>query len=284
MQIMVRLGEPLWRATGAMRLYLDFDASGTTVADVLARLAATYPDFERAFSGQTLGRPMPYQVFVNARLVSPGSEATRQLVDGDKLYLFLPAIGGADPAPLPRAFYLRDTLHVARELLGARLVRSLDGRRAGGRIVEVEAYVGEDDLASHAARGPTPRNQPMYRTGGCAYVYFIYGMVYCLNAVTEADGFPAAVLIRGLRPLEGVDLMAARRPGQPLRTLANGPGKLCQALDIDRRLNGHDLTQGIELWIEPGEPAADERIVATPRINVSGDDRARTVHWRWVLG
>ncbi len=282
MQIMVRLGEPLWRAAGAMRLYLDFDESDVTVADVLARLAASYPPFETAFRGDAFGRLMPYQVFVNARLVPPGGEALRPVVDGDKVYLFLPAIGGS-PAPLPREFYLRDTLLVARELLGSHLVRVLDGQRAAGRIVEVEAYVGEDDLASHAANGRTQRNRAMYGPGGFTYVYFIYGMHYCLNVVTETDGFPAAVLLRGIFPLEGIDLMAARRPGQPQRSYTDGPAKLCQALAIDRRLDGHDLTRGVELWIEPGEPVLDERIIATPRVNVSGDDRARTVLWRWAV-
>lgn len=283
MQIMVRLGEPLWRATGAMRLYLDFDSDKITVAGVLARLATSYPGFEPAYSGQALGRSMPYQVFVNARLVPPGTEDQRQLADGDKLYLFLPAIGGVDPAPLPQDFYLRDTLLVARELLGARLVRSLDGQRAGGRIVDVEAYIGEADLASHAARGPSDRNRAMYRAGGCTYVYFIYGMHFCLNAVTEADGFPAAVLIRGLWPLEGIECMVARRPRHPVRSLADGPAKLCQALAIDRSLDGHDLTRGVDLWIEPDEPVPDDHVIAAPRVNVSGDERARTVPWRWIL-
>jgi DNA-3-methyladenine glycosylase len=121
------------------------------------------------------------------------------------------------------------------------------------------------------------------RPADLAYVYFIYGMHYCLNVVTEAQGFPAAVLLRGILPLEGIDLMTARRPGQALRSLANGPAKLCQALAIDRRLDRHDLTQGVELWLEPGEPVRDDRIVATSRVNVSGDHRARTVLWRWAV-
>ena len=283
MQIMVRLGEPLWRAAGALRLYLDFAEGEVTVADLLARLGAAYPDFDAAFRGDALGRLLPYQVFVNARRVPLGGEAQRTLVDGDKVYLFLPAIGGVERAPLPREFYLRDTLLVARELLGARLVRTLDGQRAAGSVVEVEVYIGEDDLASHAAGGPSDRNRAMYEPGGYAYVYFIYGMHYCLNVVTEAGGFPAAVLIRGIHPLEGIDLMAARRPGQPLRSFTNGPAKLCQALAIDRRLDRHDLTQGVELWLEPGEPVRDEQIVATPRVNVTGDERARSVWWRWVV-
>ena len=144
-------------------------------------------------------------------------------------------------------------------------MRCIDGQRLGGRISEVEAYIGEDDKASHAARGRTDRNRPMYGAPGLAYVYFIYGMYFCLNVVTEREGLPAAILIRGIEPDEGVDLMAARRAGQPVGNLASGPGKLCQALAIDRALNGHDLTIGRALWIEPGEPVADAAVLATPR-------------------
>jgi DNA-3-methyladenine glycosylase len=197
--------------------------------------------------------------------------------------IFLPAVGGSDSLPLARGFYLRPTLAVARDLLGRTLVRDLDGRRLAGRISEVEAYVGEDDLASHAARGLTPRNRAMYGYGGLAYVYLIYGMHHCLNVVTEAEGFPAAVLIRGMQPLEGVAVMRANRTGRPLLALADGPAKLCQAMAIDRRLDGHDLTAGVGLWLEPGEPALDSAVAATPRVNVGGDQHARTIPWRFVL-
>ena len=186
-------------------------------------------------------------------------------------------------AALAQGFYRRPTLDVARDLLGRTLVRVLDGQRLAGRISEVEAYVGEDDLASHDARGLTPRNRPMYGPGGLAYVYLIYGMHHCLNAVTEGEGFPAAVLIRAMEPLEGVAAMQAQRGGRPLRDLTNGPARLCQALAIDRRLNSHDLTAGVGLWLEPGEPPPASAIVATPRINVGGDQRARTIPWRFVL-
>ncbi len=190
---------------------------------------------------------------------------------------------GGQAAVLTQDFFQRPTLDVARDLLGRTLVRALDGQRLAGRISEVEAYIGEDDLASHAACGLTPRNRPMYGPGGLAYVYLIYGMHHCLNAVTEEEGFPAAVLIRAIEPLEGAAVMQARRGGRPLRDLTNGPAKLCQALVIDRRLNSHDLTAGVGLWLEAGEPPPASAIVATPRINVGGDQRARTVPWRFVL-
>jgi DNA-3-methyladenine glycosylase len=283
MQILVRLGEPIRRLAGSIFVPLDFEAATISVADVLARLATAYPGFETTLRGDDLGRPSPYQIFVNARRVPAGDEAQTLLAAGDRVSIFLPAVGGADSTPLPRSFYLRPTLDVARDLLGRTLVRVLDGQRLAGRISEVEAYIGEDDLASHAARGLTPRNRAMYGHGGLAYVYLIYGMYHCLNVVTEAEGFPAAALIRGMQPLEGVAAMQANRAGRPGAGLADGPAKLCQALAIDRRLDGHDLTAGVGLWLEPGEPAPDSVIAATARVNVGGDQHARTIPWRFVL-
>lgn len=283
MRIMVRLGEPLWRAAGTQRLDLEFAGGRVTVADVVALLTVTYPPFAAAYRGEGLGRPWPYNLFVNARQVPADQEHEFELADGDKVYFFLPAVGGNGASgPLPRSFYQRPTLEVARSLLGQLLVRSVDGQRLSGRVREVEAYIGEDDQASHAARGRTERNRAMYAVGGTAYVYFIYGMHYCLNVVTEAEGFPAAVLIRRIEPVEGVEFMAARRPGQPRSRLADGPAKLCQALAIGRSLDGHDLTAGTDLWLEPGEPVPDDQVLITPRINVVGDERARTAPWRYV--
>jgi DNA-3-methyladenine glycosylase len=184
---------------------------------------------------------------------------------------------------LARTFYARDTVQVARDLLGRRLVRRLEGERLSGRIVETEAYVGEADAASHASRGQTARNAVMFGPAGHAYVYFIYGMHYCFNVVTEQEGFGAAVLIRALEPLEGIDAMRRHRHGRDGVELTNGPAKLCYALAIDRDLNGADLVQGDALWIESGEPLPQEDVASGPRVGVRGDKRALTVPWRfWV--
>ncbi|HHS96728.1 MAG TPA: DNA-3-methyladenine glycosylase, partial [Chloroflexi bacterium] len=153
---------------------------------------------------------------------------------------------------LRREFFDRDTLEVARDLLGRVLVRVLDGERLSGRIVEVEAYIGEDDRASHARFGPTERNAAMYGPPGHAYVYLIYGVHHCLNLVTGPEGFPAAVLIRALEPLEGVEQMRGLRGGRP--DLTNGPGRLCQALGIDLRFDGADLcAPDALLFVEEGQ-------------------------------
>ncbi len=184
--------------------------------------------------------------------------------------------------PLPRAFYARSAVEVAPDLLGKVLVREIEGRRLTGRIVEVEAYLGSEDAASHAFRGPTPRNRSMFGPPGHAYVYLIYGMHHCLNIVTGPEGDGQAVLIRALEPLEGIEIMRARRGGVPDRRLTNGPGKLCQALGIDKRLDGHDLCLGETLWLEAGRPPA-EPICAGPRVGVRGDDLALNRPWRFYL-
>ena len=184
---------------------------------------------------------------------------------------------------LGRDFYRRSTLTVARELLGQRLVRVVDGQRLSGLIVEVEAYIGEDDAACHAACGRTPRNEAMYGSPGHAYVYFIYGMHHCLNVVTEETGFPAAVLIRALEPLEGLDIMRRYRSGRPDRELTNGPAKLCQALAIDRGFNRVDLCTGEVLFIEEGRMVAQEEVGTSPRIGIKADELAMSVPWRFYL-
>lgn len=184
---------------------------------------------------------------------------------------------------LRRDFYRRSTLTVARELLGKRLVSVMGGQRLSGLIVEVEAYIGEGDAACHAARGRTPRNEAMYGPPGHAYVYFIYGMHHCLNVVTEEEGFPAAVLIRALEPLEGLEIMRRYRLGQPDRQLANGPAKLCQAMAIARGFNGVDLCTGEVLFIEEGRIVAQEEIGASPRIGIKTDELAKSVPWRFYI-
>lgn len=142
---------------------------------------------------------------------------------------------------MPRSFYERPTVEVARDILGKILVHG----RTAGRIVEAEAYLGEQDRAAHAWHGLTPRTRVLYGPPGHAYVYFIYGMYECLNFVAEPEGVPGCVLIRALEPLAGLDLMRRRRPkARSVHELASGPGKLTQAMGITRRLNGADLTRG----------------------------------------
>ena len=170
---------------------------------------------------------------------------------------------------LPREFYHRDTEVVARELLGAILeVHSSDGV-AAGRIVETEAYLGEHDLACHAAAGRTTRTEPLYGAPGIAYVYFIYGMYWCFNAVTRAENEPSAVLVRAVEPVEGIALMRRRRPrARREHDLTNGPGKLCLALGIGREHNGARLDRP-PILIRAGESIADADVVVTPRIGIT---------------
>jgi DNA-3-methyladenine glycosylase len=173
--------------------------------------------------------------------------------------------------PLPKSFYRRPAETVARDLLGRYLVRELDGERLALRLVETEAYLGSPDRASHAWAGRrTARNESLYLAGGHAYVYFIYGMHYCLNAVTGEAGVGSAVLLRAAEPVAGEERMrenrrltAKTRPGD----LAGGPGKICQALAIGRELDGVLLDRP-PLYIARGEPVAAGEVVASPRIGV----------------
>jgi DNA-3-methyladenine glycosylase len=172
-------------------------------------------------------------------------------------------------APLPKSFYDRPTEHVARDLLGTILEHRTPEGAAAGRIVETEAYIGEHDLACHAAAGKTSRTAPLYGPPGIAYVYFIYGMYWCFNAVTRRKGEPSAVLVRALEPVRGIELMRARRPrARNDIELTNGPGKLCLALDIGRKQNLADLRRS-SLVIRAGAPVANEEVVVTPRIGIT---------------
>ena len=184
---------------------------------------------------------------------------------------------------LAREFLAHDTLAVARELLGQRLVRVIGDRRLSGRIAEVEAYIGEEDAACHASAGRTKRTEVMYGPPGYAYVYFIYGMHHCLNVVTEGEGFPAAVLIRAIEPEEGLEIMRANRPGRSDTELTNGPAKLCQALCIDRRLNGVDMCTSNELFLEKSGSGSQTDVEATPRVGVRGDEVALNALWRFIV-
>ena len=186
---------------------------------------------------------------------------------------------------LRREFYTRpNVLTVARELLGKLLVvPAKNGRRISGMIVEAEAYRGPQDRASHAYGGRrTNRTETMYDLGGTAYVYFVYGMYYQFNVVTSVRNIPHAVLIRALQPVEGIDVIRKRRHGQPDHNLTNGPGKLCIALGIDRKLDRADLL-GNKVWIEEGETIARSRIASGPRIGIDYAEEWIEKPWRfWI--
>lgn len=182
---------------------------------------------------------------------------------------------------ISRPFYEQHTVQVARQLLGKYLVRKHPDGKTVGRIVETEAYVGPKDLACHASRGRTARTEIMFGPAGHAYVYFIYGMYYCLNIVTEAMDHPSAVLIRALEPVEGVELMKVRRHTGEQRNLASGPGKLCQALAIDKSLNGADVCRSA-IYVEDRCESAP-KILATPRIGVDYAGKWKDKRWRFLI-
>ena len=181
---------------------------------------------------------------------------------------------------MPTSFYDRETEIAARELLGAILVSHSDKGTTSGRIVETEAYVGEHDLACHAAAGRTSRTEPLYGEPGIAYVYFIYGVHWCFNAVTRRAGLPSAVLIRAVEPIDGVELMRERR-GATRRDvdLTNGPGKMCQAMGITGAHN-RLMLQRPPIQILAGEPVPDRDVAISPRIGIT-----QCADWplRWVI-
>jgi DNA-3-methyladenine glycosylase len=167
---------------------------------------------------------------------------------------------------------------VAPLLLGALFVYDDGTRRLAGRVVETEAY-GQTDAASHSYKGRTPRTDVMFGPPGHLYVYFTYGMHYCCNIVTGADGYGSAVLIRAVEPLEGVEVMESNRRGRTGRELTNGPAKVCQAFGIEKTYNGHDLRQP-PLTLELQPPLRPSDIVQTTRIGIS---QAQDVPWRWYI-
>jgi DNA-3-methyladenine glycosylase len=191
---------------------------------------------------------------------------------------------------IERDFFTQPTLTVARELLGQRLVREWNGRRLSGLIVETEAYIGPADTASHASKGRTARTEVMFGPPGHAYIYLIYGVYYMLNLVTEFKDFPAAILIRALEPQEGLEVIQANRRSPPgdgwprLAQLANGPGKLCQALAIDKTFHGWDLTLGKNLWLEAAQAVPDSAVTTGPRVGIDYAQPAdRAAPWRfWI--
>ena len=179
---------------------------------------------------------------------------------------------------LPREFYQRDGLTVARELIGKKLVTNLPEGLTSGIIVETEAYMGAIDAAAHSYKGKTERTKIFYDAGGFVYVYLIYGMHICTNVVANVENVPEAVLIRALKPVDGVELMKLRRGKNNLRDLCSGPGKLSQALGITKDFYGADLC-GEKIFIEPAEIL---RVESTKRINIDYAGEAANYLWRFV--
>jgi DNA-3-methyladenine glycosylase len=193
----------------------------------------------------------------------------------------LPDIKQLTVSIIPREFYNRPTLTVARELIGSRLVRILNGYRLVGLITETEAYIGEKDLGCHAKAGRTARTAVMYGAPGHAYVYFTYGNHWMLNVVTEREGFPAAVLLRAIQPFEGVDIMSKRRNGRD----TFGPGKLTQAMGISKTENGVDLTNNRSgLWIEAAGSIPDRLVTKGPRVGLNTvPEPWKSKPWRFLV-
>ena len=182
-------------------------------------------------------------------------------------------------AALTRRWFDRPSVAVAPALIGRHLVRRFsDGSEARVRLVETEAY-RSDDPASHSFRGPTARNRTMFGPAGHLYVYLIYGMHHCLNIVTGGPDRASAVLLRAAEPLENLQKLAANRGVTDPRALCRGPGRLAQALAVDRSLDGIDLLASEVLWIEPGTPVPRSRLEVTPRVGISV---ATEMPWRWL--
>jgi DNA-3-methyladenine glycosylase len=183
---------------------------------------------------------------------------------------------------LTRKFYQGDTIEVARQLIGTVLVHQpRNGPRLSGRIVETEAYLGAEDPAAHSyGARRTARTEPMFGKPGTSYIYFIYGNHFCFNVVTAQEGVPDAVLVRALEPLEGIELMKKQRGLSDKIELANGPGKLCSALALNRAHNALDLCRDENLWIEQGTPA--QEILEGPRVGIGFEDDH--IHWPLRFG
>lgn len=180
---------------------------------------------------------------------------------------------------LDRPFFQQPTVALARRLLGCRLVHDLGSNIVAGIIVETEAYLCKDDPACHASKGETKRNRTMFGPPGYLYVYSIHNR-YCMNIVSEKSGYGAAVLIRAVEPIQGVEFMSTLRPVSKPRDLTNGPGKLCQAFGIDIGLDGEDLVRSQRVWLESNVEIADFEIRASPRIGIS---QAKDLPYRYFV-
>lgn len=212
--------------------------------------------------------------------------STRSTIESLLAYLLLTTLrfNHMTGKRLERKVFWRDTQVVARDLLGKTLVRRIGRNVLMCRIVEVESYVGHSDSASHAARGRTPRTEIMFGLGGRAYVYFVYGMYWCLNVVTEATDFPAAILIRAGEPLQGIEQMKRARKRDKIVDLASGPGKLCQAMSITGALNGEDMATSKKLFIvDDGFKVRNIDIVQSPRIGVAYAGEHALNPWRYFI-
>jgi len=182
---------------------------------------------------------------------------------------------------IDRSFYCRDTVDVAKDLLGKKIVRFLNNQKLSGIITETEAYCFENDQASHAYNGKTPRNLPMFGKVGCVYIYFIYGNHFCFNIVAKQKNVSAgAVLVRAIKPVDGIENMKINRKKQDENILANGPGKLTQALCITKNENFYDLTKKGSLYICEGIEVCKNQIIVTPRIGISV---AQDKPWRFMI-
>ena len=186
---------------------------------------------------------------------------------------------------LQQSFYDRAAPSVARDLLGKVLVRNIDDQNISGLIIEAEAYQGEEDLACHARSGRTARTEVMYGPPGHAYIYFTYGMHWLLNCVSDKEGMPAAVLIRAIDPIEGLDFIAKQRKGVSQKQWCNGPAKLCKSLVITGKLNGYNLmSHNDTLWIENAEPINDCDILSGPRVGIDNvPEPWKSIPWRFMI-
>ena len=243
--------------------------------------ATRQPCNRREMALKSTKEDSPWEKVINARNVEKFTgELTERAAAGKKA---LRKKRKSNRSLLNHSFFNRNTLTVARDLLGKRLVRCIRGQRLSGMVVETEAYLGADDSASHAFRGQTQRNAVMFGPAGRAYVYLVYGMHHMLNVTTEADGTPGAVLLRAMKPLESIDRMTELRGGSG-RGLADGPGKLCQALAVDLSLKGMDVTLGESLWFESLHDVPANDIVRGPRVGIAyASEKDRQALWRFRL-